>query len=150
MGHPVRVLFLCTHNSARSQMAEGLLRHQSHGQVETGSAGTHPTQLHSTAVRVMADIGIDISRQRAKHLNEVEEQLFDYVITVCDTVYEVCPEFPGHPYYLHWGLPDPAAYEGPEAMQQQVFRQTRIQLGQLIQGLLRLIEGTQSERDIQL
>jgi protein-tyrosine-phosphatase len=150
MEYPVRVLFLCTHNSVRSQMAEGLLRHQSHGQVETCSAGTHPTQLHPTAVRVMADIGIDISRQRAKHLNEVEDQSFDYVITVCDTVYEICPEFPGHPRYLHWGLPDPAAYEGSEAMQQQVFRQTCIQLGQLIQGLLRLIEGTQSERDIQL
>lgn len=122
MEYPVRVLFLCTHNSARSQIAEGLLRHQSHGQVETCSAGTHPIQLHPTAVRVMADIGIDISRQRAKHLNEVEDQSFDYVITVCDTVYEVCPEFPGHPRYLHWGLPDPAAYEGSEAMQQQVFR----------------------------
>jgi len=149
MGYPVRVLFLYTHNSARSQMAEGLLRHLSHRQVETCSAGTHPTQLHPYAVRVPADIGIDISRQRAKHLNEVEDQSFDYVITVCDAVYEICPEFPGHPRHLHWGFPDPAAYEGTETMQQQVFRQTCIQLDQLIQGLLRLIEEVQPERGIQ-
>jgi ArsR family transcriptional regulator, arsenate/arsenite/antimonite-responsive transcriptional repressor / arsenate reductase (thioredoxin) len=107
-----RVLFLCTGNGARSQIAEALLEQLSEGTVECASAGSHPKYLHQNAIRVMRKRGIDISAKRTKHLNEFASQRFDYVITLCDRVREVCPEFPAHPDFVHWSIPDPAV-EGP-------------------------------------
>lgn len=107
-----RVLFLCTGNSARSQIAEALLERLSAGTVEAASAGSQPKPLHRNAVRVMRKQGIDISGRRAKHLSEFLSQRFDFVITLCDRVREICPEFPAHPDLVHWSIPDPAL-EGP-------------------------------------
>jgi protein-tyrosine-phosphatase len=104
----VRVLFLCTGNSARSQMAEALIEHLSGGTIEAASAGSHPKPLHPNAVRVMRKRGIDISGNRTKHLDEFLSGQFDCVITLCDRVREVCPEFPRHPELVHWSVPDPA------------------------------------------
>jgi protein-tyrosine-phosphatase len=107
-----RVLFLCTGNSARSQAAEALARARSGGRVRAFSAGSHPKPLHPNAVRVMASRGIDLARQQPKHLSVFTGQQFDHVITLCDRVREVCPEFHGHPGYLHWSILDPAASAG--------------------------------------
>ena len=106
-----RVLFLCTHNSARSQMAEGLLRHASQGQLDVFSAGSQPTTVHPAAVRTLRGLGIDISGQQTHHLSAFADQPFDFVITVCDKVREVCPTFPGDGRQIHWGFPDPAAIQ---------------------------------------
>jgi len=103
------VLFLCTGNSARSQMAEALLRVRSAGVVEACSAGSHPKPLHPDAVRVMAERGINISGQPTKHVDRFSRSRFDWVITLCDKVREICPELPGHPTTAHWSLADPAA-----------------------------------------
>jgi protein-tyrosine-phosphatase/DNA-binding transcriptional ArsR family regulator len=104
-----RVLFLCTGNSARSQMAEALARVRSGGLVEAHSAGSHPKPVHPYAVRVMRDEhGIDLAGQCSKHLSVFVEQRFDRVISLCDRVREVCPEFPGEPETIHWSIPDPS------------------------------------------
>jgi protein-tyrosine-phosphatase/DNA-binding transcriptional ArsR family regulator len=108
-GRISRVLFLCTGNSARSQMAEALLERLSEHTIRADSAGSHPKPLHPNAVRVMARRGIDLSRQRSKHLDGFAGTHFDQVITLCDKVREVCPEFPGQPITAHWSIPDPAA-----------------------------------------
>ena len=102
-----RVLVLCTGNSCRSQMAEGVLRRYGGDHVEVQSAGTEPSGVNETAVFVMKEIGIDISRQRSKHVKEFSGQNFDYVITVCDKASEACPVFPGRARRLHWSFPDP-------------------------------------------
>ncbi|WP_238015042.1 metalloregulator ArsR/SmtB family transcription factor [Dactylosporangium sp. AC04546] len=102
-----RVLFLCTGNSARSQMAEGLLRHGTGGTVEAHSAGSRPKPVHPQAVATMAARGIDLAGARSKHLDEFAGRRFDRVITLCDRVKEVCPEFPGHPRPVHWSIPEP-------------------------------------------
>src|SRR5215813_12684964 len=105
----VRVLFLCTGNSARSQMAEALARVRSGGVVEAYSAGSHPKPLHPHAIKVMRDEhGIDLSGCVSKHLDVFVGQRFDCVISLCDRVREVCPEFPGHPESVHWSIPNPA------------------------------------------
>jgi protein-tyrosine-phosphatase/DNA-binding transcriptional ArsR family regulator len=109
-----RVLFLCTGNSARSQMAAALLEHRSGGAIQARSAGSHPKALHHYAVRVMAERGIDISGNTTKHLRRYARSHFDRVITLCDKVREVCPEFPGEPSTPHWSMADPAA-EGADA-----------------------------------
>jgi protein-tyrosine-phosphatase len=106
-----RVLILCTHNSARSQMAEAWLRHLSRGAIEVHSAGSHPSHVHPDAIKTMADFGIDIGGQQAKHFNEFEGQSFDFVITVCDKAREVCPTFPVEQGELHWGYADPTLIE---------------------------------------
>lgn len=103
-----RVLFLCTGNSARSQIAEALLVQMSEGTVAAASAGSHPKPLHPNAMRVMKKRGIDISANRTKHLDELVSQTFDFVITLCDRVREVCPELPSHPELIHWSVPDPS------------------------------------------
>jgi ArsR family transcriptional regulator, arsenate/arsenite/antimonite-responsive transcriptional repressor / arsenate reductase (thioredoxin) len=108
-GATVAVLFLCTGNSARSQMAEALVRARSGGTVDARSAGSRPKALHANAVRAMRERGIDIAGQRPKHLDEFAEARFDRVITLCDRVREVCPDFPGDPEPAHWSIPDPAA-----------------------------------------
>jgi len=136
----VRVLFLCTHNSARSQMAEAILRHLGGDRVEVHSAGTVATRVHPLAVAAMADKGIDISGQRSKHMDELTGQDFDYVITVCDNARETCPVFPGAPERIHWSIPDPTAVEGTEETKFRAFRTASDDLMTRIRYLLVLIE----------
>lgn len=131
----MRVLFVCTGNSARSQMAEGWLRHLSGGRVEAASAGTEPKGLHPLAVRVMAERGVDVSGQRSKPLSEVVDQAFDLVVTVCDRARQTCPVFPGA-RTLHWDLPDPASVDGPEEAL-RLFREVRDELERRVRALLR-------------
>ena len=109
---PVRVLFLCTGNSSRSQMAEALLQRLSGGRVRAASAGSQPKTVHPDAVRVMNERGIDISGRRSKHLSKFTGHRFDQVISLCDRVREVCPQFPGTPAVSHWSIADPAADPG--------------------------------------
>lgn len=142
---PVRVLFLCTHNSARSQMAEGILRRQGGNQVEVFSAGSEPTLLHPLAIQALQGLTIDISCQHAKHLNEFVGQSFDYIITVCDRVREACPTFPGHPDYMHWSFPDPVTVEGSTAVKERAFRDTATQLATRINFLLLMIDRSRKE-----
>jgi protein-tyrosine-phosphatase len=125
----LRVLFLCTGNSARSQMAEALLRARSGGRVEAFSAGSHPKPLHPNAVRAMReDHGIDLSGHRSKHLGEFVEDRFDRVVSLCDRVREVCPEFPGRPETVHWSIPDPAAGGLDEDASYPAFRATAVEV----------------------
>ena len=116
-----RVLFLCTHNSARSQMAEGLLRALGGGRFEAASAGTEVTRVHPLAVATMAAAGIDLRGHRSKHLDEFAGQRFDYLITVCDDAAEACPVFPGASERIHWSIPDPSAVKGGEQERAQAF-----------------------------
>lgn len=123
-----RVLFLCTHNSSRSQMAEGLLNARAGGRYVASSAGTHPRVIHPLAIRAMAELGIDISEEaghRAKSLTEFTGHPFDLVVTVCDDAAEECPFFPGARRQVHWGFPDPSAATGSEEQRLAVFRQIR-------------------------
>jgi len=120
-----RVLFLCTGNSARSQMAEGLLRHMAGDRFEVASAGVSPTKLRPEATEVMREIGIDISQQRSKAVDDLVDREFDYVITVCDNANEQCPVFPGTTNRVHWSFDDPAAVEGDELDRLAVFRRVR-------------------------
>lgn len=137
----VRVLFLCTGNSARSQMAEALLRAHA-STLEAVSAGSHPKDLHPNAVRVMAEHGIDLRAQRSKHLSVYTGQRFDYVISLCDKVREVCPEFPGHPELVHWSIPDPAATGATDAATYPAFQATAAKLETRIGFLLRVLAHT--------
>ena len=121
----IRVLFLCTHNSARSQMAEALLRHIGGERFEVLSAGTEVTRVHPLAVAAMADVGLDISDARSKHLNEYVGDDFDYVITVCDAANESCPIFPGDPQRIHWSFSDPSAVEGSDEDRARAFAKVR-------------------------
>jgi protein-tyrosine-phosphatase/DNA-binding transcriptional ArsR family regulator len=129
---PGRVLFLCTGNSARSQMAEALLGQLAGGAIETASAGSRPKSLHPEAVRVMREHGIDISGRRSKHLEEFAGQRFGYVITLCDRVREVCPEFPGHPELIHWSIADPADEAELGAAFRRVAAELRTRIGFLL------------------
>ena len=119
------VLFICTHNSARSQMAEAYLNRLGIGRFEAQSAGTEPGTLNSLAVQVMAEEGIDISGQRAKSIDDFVQQPFDYVITVCDDANESCPVFPNARNRLHWSFPDPSRAEGTPEERLAVFRAVR-------------------------
>jgi len=123
-----RVLILCTGNSARSQMAEGLLRHDAGDRFEVASAGVNPTEVRSEAIEAMREIGIDISGHRSKSVDEFVEQEFDYVITVCDNANEQCPVFPGETKRLHWSFTDPAAIVGDHKTRLAMFRQVRDQI----------------------
>jgi protein-tyrosine-phosphatase len=122
------VLFLCTGNSARSQMAEALLEQRSDHTIQARSAGSHPKALHPNAVRVMSERGIDISRRTTKHLGRFVHSHFDYVITLCDRVREVCPEFPGEPPTSHWSMPDPAAEGDTDEATYPAFERTACEL----------------------
>lgn len=135
----VRVLFLCTHNSARSQMAEAICRELGGDRVESASAGTEVTRVHPLAVREMAERGIDIAGQRSKSMDEFAGEHFDYVVTVCDNARESCPIFPGDPERIHWSIPDPAAVEGEEA-QRMAFKRAADELTSRIRYLLAIIE----------
>ena len=137
-----RVLFLCTHNSARSQMAEAILRALGGERYEAASAGTEVTRVHPLAAAEMARRGIDVSGQRSKHLDELLGERFDTVITVCDNAAESCPVFPGAPERLHWSLPDPSAVKGTEAEQAAAFERTADALTARIQDLLSGYPGT--------
>ena len=134
-GRRTPVLFLCTHNSARSQMAEGILRHLGGDRVEAASAGTEVTRVHPLAIREMSERGIDISGQRSKHLNELLGDRFDSVVTVCDNANESCPIFPGDPERIHWSIPDPSAVEGDEETRQAAFKRAADELMARIRSL---------------
>jgi len=125
MTGPLTVLFLCTGNSARSQMAEGLVNQDFAGEVTAESAGLEPAGLNPLAVRAMAEIGIDIGGQRSKHLSEFEGRSFDYVITLCDDADAGCPAFAGATRRLHMGFPDPARAVGADEEKLAVFRRVR-------------------------
>ncbi len=135
-GHArARVLFLCTGNSSRSQMAEALLRHRAGDAVHVRSAGSHPKQVHRHAVAAMAEHGIDLTAARAKHLDTFITQQFDYVITLCDRIREVCPEFPRDPQRIHWSIPDPS--EDPDGY--PAFQRTASELAERIRFLMHRI-----------
>ena len=119
------VLFLCTHNAARSQMAEGLLRHDAGDRFEVLSAGIYPSYVRPLAIDAMREVGIDISGQRSKSVDEFADQEIDYVITVCDHANEVCPAFPAKRKRIHWSIPDPVAAWGDDEAQLQAFRVAR-------------------------
>ena len=123
-----RVLFLCTGNSARSQMAEGILRHLAGDRFEVFSAGTKPSVVNPHAIAAMLEIGIDISAHRSKHVNDCFGKPMDTVITVCDNAKETCPIFPGVKHQLHWSFEDPAAVEGTAEEKRAVFRKIRDQI----------------------
>jgi arsenate reductase len=125
MAEKSRVLFLCTHNSARSQIAEGLLRHLDGDRFEAMSAGTEATRVRPLAIRAMDEIGVDISGQESKTLERYLHESFDYVITVCDDANEACPFFPGASTRLHWSFEDPSKAEGSEEERLEVFRRVR-------------------------
>ena len=120
-----RVLFLCTHNSARSQMAEGLLRTMAGDRFEVFSAGTEKTRVHPLAIEAMREIGVDISGQRSKTIEELGGRQFDYVITVCDRANESCPIFPGSTERMHWSFDDPSAAAGTDEQRLRAFRDVR-------------------------
>ncbi len=134
-----RLLFLCTGNSARSQMAEAIAQARSGGRVQAFSAGSKPKPVHPNAVRAMREAGIDLSSRRSKHLSVFTADSFDYVITLCDRVREVCPEFPGHPGYVHWSVADPAAAGGSDDQTfprfQQLAAELETRIGYLLAGL---------------
>jgi arsenate reductase len=119
------VLILCTANSARSQMAEGLLRHDAGNRFEVASAGVEPSRVRPEAIEVMREIGIDISEHRSKSVDEFRGQDFDYVITVCDHANERCPIFPAATQRIHWSFEDPAAVPGDNDARLDKFRQIR-------------------------
>jgi arsenate reductase (thioredoxin) len=120
-----RVLVVCTHNSARSQMAEGLLRALAPDRFEVASAGTEATRLHPLAIRAMDELGIDLRDHTSKTLDRFVAEPWDYVITVCDDANERCPVFPGRTTRLHWGFDDPSAATGPEEERLAAFRRVR-------------------------
>jgi ArsR family transcriptional regulator, arsenate/arsenite/antimonite-responsive transcriptional repressor / arsenate reductase (thioredoxin) len=135
---PVRVLFLCTGNSSRSQMAEALLRQMAGTAAQACSAGSDPQPVHRHAVAAMAEYGIDLTGARAKHLDELTTHRFDRVITLCDRVREVCPEFSGNPQPIHWSIPDPA--QTPDGY--PAFQRTAAELADRIRFLLHRILPT--------
>ena len=141
MSEKQRVLILCTGNSARSQMAEGLLRHEASERFEVASAGVEPTRVRPEAIEAMRELGIDISAHRSKSVDELVGQEFDYVITVCDNANARCPVFPGQTKRIHWSFDDPAAAEGDENVRLNAFRRVRDE----IHGRLRLFAAESSK-----
>jgi arsenate reductase len=132
-----QVLFLCTENACRSQMAEGLVNHDLAGQVQAFSAGVRPTRVNPMAIQVMAELGIDISHYHSKSVDELADEQFDLVITVCDRAQQQCPIFPGDTEVMHVGFPDPATATGSEAEILTVFRRVRDALREQLVLLLR-------------
>ena len=127
-----RVLFLCTHNSARSQMAEGLLRSVAGDRYEVHSAGTEATAVKPEAIQAMREIGVDISGQESKRLDRYVGEPFDWVVTVCDDAREACPVFPGAERQDHWSLEDPSAATGSEEERLEVFRRVRDEIARRV------------------
>jgi arsenate reductase len=135
---PIRVLFVCTGNSARSVMAEALLRHRGGRDFEVHSAGTEPKGINPLTLKTVAEAGIDASWARSKSVTEYLGQRFDYVVTVCDQARQVCPVFPGVHQSLHWGYEDPAEATGTEEHRLAVFRRVFIQMGERINQFIPL------------
>jgi arsenate reductase len=131
-----RVLFLCTHNSARSQMAEGFVRALAEDRFDVASAGTEATRVHPLAIRAMDEVGVDLRGHSSKTLDRLLPERWDYVITVCDRANESCPYFPGAGQRLHWSFPDPSAAQGSEEERLAVFRRVRDEIGDRIRGWL--------------
>ena len=140
-----RMLFLCTGNSARSQMAEALLTHLSGERVGAFSAGSRPKELHPNAVRAMRARGLDISQRQSNHLDTFRRSRFDWVISLCDRVREVCPDFPGEPQTIHWSIPDPAAEPGSDDETYPAFVRTAVELETRIRYLLVTIRAHTTE-----
>jgi len=134
-GQPLRMLFLCTHNSARSQLAEGIARYVGGEAVEAYSAGSEPAAVHPLALEKLAELGIDTSTLRSKSVEEFRGRQFDYVITVCDRVRDACPTFFDDPHQIHWSFADPAAVEGEEG-QRRAFETTCRELTTRLRYLL--------------
>jgi len=132
-----RVLFLCTHNSARSQMAEGFLRAMAGDRFEAGSAGTEKTSVNPLAIRVMAEVGIDLGGHTSKLYDDVASEAWDYLITVCDDANERCPWVPGSVRRLHWSFPDPSRATGAEDERLGSFRLVRDQIQERLTDWLR-------------
>jgi arsenate reductase len=132
-----RILVLCTGNSARSQMGEGLFRHEGGGDWEVFSAGTKPGAVRPEAIAVMKEIGIDISGHRSKSVDKFAGQNFDYVVTVCDNARDTCPVFPAHAARIHWSLEDPAAFQGTDEARLAFFRKIRDQLHERVKTFFR-------------
>jgi protein-tyrosine-phosphatase/DNA-binding transcriptional ArsR family regulator len=145
---PARVLFLCTGNSARSQIAEALCEQLSEGAVRAVSAGSHPKPLHPNAMRVMRGRGIDLAGRRSKHLSEFAGERFDYVISLCDRVRGVCPEFPGPPELIHWSIPDPGLEPGSDEATLPAFEHTAAELCTRIGFLIEAIEQTTANLEV--
>ena len=143
---PIRVLVVCTGNSARSLMAEGLIRHKGGARFEVYSAGTEPHGVNPLTQMILAEAGIDSSWAHSKSVNEYLDQDFDYVITVCDEARQVCPVFPGVHQSLQWGYEDPAVATGTEEERLAVFRRVFIQLGERINQFTELAKREQRER----
>jgi arsenate reductase len=135
---PIRVLFVCTGNSARSQIAEALLRDFGGAEFEVNSAGTQPGVVNPYTIRVLDEIGIDWSAARSKSVTEFMGRPFDYVITVCDRARQTCPVFPGNHNTLHWGLDDPAEVEGTDAQKLEAFRRTRTEVATRLRPFVEL------------
>jgi|SRR6516162_6319902 arsenate reductase len=146
MGDQKKVLILCTGNSARSQMAEGLLRHDADNRFVVESAGTKPSHVRPEAIAVMKELGIDISGHRSKSVEDFADREFDYVLTVCDNAKESCPVFPGHANRLHRNFDDPAAAEGSETARLAVFRRVRDEIRDYLKGFPRLASQASSEK----
>ena len=132
----VRVLFLCTGNSTRSQIAEALLRQLAGDSVDVYSAGSHPKSVHPNAIRVMRERGIDISSNRSKPLSRFAGRRFDYVVTLCDRVREVCPEFPGGPERIHWSIADPALEGDTDEESYPAFQRTAADIENRVRFML--------------
>ena len=137
-----RVLFLCTHNSARSQIAEALLRSRGRGAFEVESAGTEATLVRPHALTVLSEIGIDASAQTSKTLHQFLDEPFDYVITVCDAANDACPIFPNVGQREHWSLPDPSKVGGSEERQLEAYREVRDDLEIRIMEFIRQVGAT--------
>jgi len=140
MSDKQRVLILCTGNSARSQLAEGLLRHLAGDEFEAFSAGVAPTTVRPEAIEVLAEIGVDISKHRSKSVEEFLGQEFDYVITVCDNANEHCPVFPGQTKRIHWSFTDPAAVQGDRELRLATFRTVRDQIAERLRQFVQEAE----------
>lgn len=134
MSNKKRVLILCTENSARSQMAEGILRFVGGDKFEVESAGVAPSRVRAEAIEAMREIGINISGRRSKSVDEFLDREFDYVITVCDNANENCPVFPGKAERIHWSIDDPAAVEGTEEERMAAFRRVRDEIREHLAG----------------
>lgn len=149
LGRPLRVLFLCTGNSARSQIAEALLARKGRGRFEAGSAGVRPVdRVHPGTVEALRKYGIDWSTRRPKGADAVCDEPWDFVITVCDQAKESCPTMPGHPVFAHWGMPDPAAIEDPER-QRRAFEDVVLHMSRRIDLLLALPLATLERRALE-
>jgi arsenate reductase len=142
---PIRVLFVCTGNSARSQMAEALLGRIGGPDFEASSAGTEPRAVSPYTVRVLAEAGIDWSGARSKSVTEYLGQRFDYVITVCDRARQTCPVFPGRHERLHWDIEDPVAVEGPDDQKLAAFRATRTDIEDQVRAF---VQSTASAEEL--